>query len=323
MAAATRFRAREDPVQRRARTRLAGAALVLAVTGGLTGCTGVTGGEGAADTKPGDPSAAEPAPEGRFRTLPEPCGAVTRGTLERMLPGAAARAEETEQETAGEEPPGTPSPLDGEATLTYDTDRRVGCTWQSTTSLGSRQLMVDFQRIVSYDPQVSDDAQAGELFAERAEKAGVAGFGEQDAGTDAPSGSGTEPGADATGDEDPGDDGHSAPPDASSKAPRASNDSSPTGGEVGLDSPSPESSLPPRALKDIGNAAFIDDRLKTAADGHGSHRDITLVFRTSNVLVTVEYSQSIADAHRTPDSAELQKYAKDLARQLAEQFSDG
>jgi hypothetical protein len=104
---------------------------------------------------------------------------------------------------------------------------------------------------------------------------------------------------------------------------KPSDNSSPADDGTELASPSPKPSLPPRTLDGIGDDAFIDDRLKTAADGRGSHRDITLVFRTSNVLVTVEYSQSIADAQRTPVSAELQKYAKTLARQLAEQFSEG
>lgn len=49
---------------------------------------------------------------------------------------------------------------------------------------------------------------------------------------------------------------------------------------------------------------------------------MTLVFRTANVLVTVAYSQSVADEYRTPESAELQEQAQNLARHLAEQFDD-
>jgi hypothetical protein len=315
-------------VQRRARTRLAGAALALAVVGGLTACTG-TSGEDQTGTTPGDATAAtEPAPPGRFRTLPEPCGAVSRDTLEQLLPGAAARAEEESDE---ENPAATPSPLQGEAALTYDTDRRVGCTWQSTTSLGSRRLTVDFERVVSYDAEVSDDEQAELLFERRAEKAGVppgdASGESPDADTE------TDAAGEGGGAGEDGEGGAEAMAGAAREGARAARSSdepsdSPSpddekAGEPELGSPSPEPSLPPRRLDEIGDAAFIDDRLRTAADGRGSHRDIVLVFRTSNVLVTVEYSQSIADARRTPESAELQDHAQELARQLAERFTDG
>lgn len=317
-------------MQRRATTRLASAALVLAVAGGLTACTGGSG-EDEAGTKPGDATAAaESAPPGRFRTLPEPCGAVSRDLLGKLLPGAAAAAKEAEED-AGEDAAATPSPLDGEAALTYDTDRRVGCTWQSTTSLGSRQLTVDFQRIVSYDPEVSDDEQAEQLFAARAAKAGVGDATEEARESGAPA-TGGEVEADASDGADTGVVAQSDGRGGSSTQPSAQpsdgggddtpGDAEPGEGETELASPSPKPSLPPRTLDGIGDAAFIDDRLGTAADGRGSHRDITLVFRTSNVLVTVEYSQSIADAHRTPASAELQKHAQNVARHLAEQFSD-
>ncbi len=318
-------------MQRRARTRLAGAALALAVAGGLTACTGVSG-DGGSGTETGDATAAaEPAPPGRFRTLPEPCGAVSRDTLEQMLPGAAAKAEARAEEggegDGDEDTVGTPSPFDGEAALTYDTDRRVGCTWQSTTSLGSRRLTVDFERIVSYDPEVGDDEQAHELYAERAAEAEVGpGAGQDETGTGTDGG-----GAEAlagSSSENPSDEEGQKPSQSASEAASdgASDGPSPDDGKADggaeLASPSPKPSLPPRTLEEIGDEAFIDDRLRTAADGRGSHRDIALVFRTSNVLVTVEYSQSIADARRTPDSAELQEYAQNVARQLAEQFTD-
>ncbi|THA25117.1 hypothetical protein E4198_10600 [Streptomyces sp. RKND-216] len=329
-------------MQRTARTRLAGAAMAFAVAGGLTACTGGSGGDETGGTSGDATAAAEPAPPGRYRTLPEPCGAVSRDTLEQMLPGAAAKAEQEGDEGGAS---ATPSPLEGEAALTYDTDRRVGCTWQSTTSLGSRQLNVDFERIVSYDSEVSDDEQAELLFERRAEKAGV-GPGEEPSRTPEPD-AGTE--TDAQGEGDAPDGGSGGGPDAMAGAARdggraaaspgersetASPDSEDTpeddggsgddkAGEPELGSPSPEPSLPPRRLGDIGDAAFLDDRLRTSADGRSAHRDVVLLFRTSNVLVTVEYSQSIADGRRTPESAELQQYARDLAQQLAEQFTDG
>lgn len=64
----------------------------------------------------------------------------------------------------------------------------------------------------------------------------------------------------------------------------------------------------------MGNAAFINDVLKarTAA----SHRDVTLVFRTANVLATVSYSASSAHDVQRLSSADLQKGAKQVAEQL-------
>ncbi|EST31230.1 hypothetical protein N566_20710 [Streptomycetaceae bacterium MP113-05] len=292
--------------------------MALAAVGGLTACTGGSGSD-EGDTKPGDATAAaESAKPGRFRTLPEPCGAVDRETLKQMLPGAAARAEKAE-EKADDDAVGTRTPLDGEAALTYDTDRRVGCNWQSTTSLGSRRLTVDFERVVSYDPEVSDNEQAELVYGERAEDAGVeTGEDRPSPGPDTGTGDPTEA-ADGNGSDGEGG-GVETQADASSVTPDDEANAE-DGPELG--SPSPKPSLPPRRLEDIGDTAFIGDRLEAAADGRGSHRDVTLVFRTSNVLVTVEYGQSIADARHTPDSAELQKYAQNLARQLADQITDG
>lgn len=64
-----------------------GTAALLAAL--LAGCSGGSGGGGAADdANPGDAGTATTAAQpGRYRTLPEPCGAVSRGTLDAMLPG--------------------------------------------------------------------------------------------------------------------------------------------------------------------------------------------------------------------------------------------
>ncbi|MFR9675426.1 hypothetical protein [Streptomyces sp. TR06-5] len=307
-------------MQRRARTRLAGAAVTLAVAGGLTACTGVSGEQGT-DTGTDVSAAARPAAPGRFRTLPEPCGAVSRGTLATMLPGAAARAEEAERDDDVTDS-GTPSPLEGEAALTYDTDRRVSCTWQSTTSLGSRELTVDFERIVSYDPEVSDDAAAENLFTDQARDAGAMPEPAASDATASPSGAGNVTAPDAAAGEESGP-RSVADVQGDTASPSPSDDgTTPDGDGTDPASPSAEPSLQPRTLEDIGDTAFIDDRLDSSPVGSGSLRGITLVFRTSNVLVTVEYSQSLADARRTPDSAELQDHTQNLARQLAEQFSD-
>ncbi|WP_367124477.1 hypothetical protein [Streptomyces phytohabitans] len=329
-------------MRRRARTFLTGAGLVVVLTGGLSACTGSSDSDsGGGDTKPGGTSAAEPdARPGRYRTLPEPCGEVSRETLEKMLPGAESAADD--DGGLGSSTP--PSPFEGEATVTYDTDRRAGCTWQSATSLGSRHLTVDFERVVSYDPTVGDDEQTDVLYAERAEKAGISLEDDPSASDD----------ADADGDEgtDDGGKGADASPDPGGATPEggkageavdggpkgdggsdggngdgeAEDGNSPSGSPSPTDDPSgspdPEEPEPSRTLDGIGDAAFIADELVSAKSGRATHRDVQLVFRRANVLVTVEYTQSVADERRTPDGVELQERAQELARQLAARFDD-
>ena len=53
---------------------------------------------------------------------------------------------------------------EGTATVTYDTDRKVGCRWKSDAQDASGHLSVDFERVVSYDPAVSDDDRAREVY---------------------------------------------------------------------------------------------------------------------------------------------------------------
>lgn len=300
-------------MQPRARTFVTSAALVAALTGILSACTGSSdsGGDGG-ETQPGGTSASEaPAAPGKYRTLPEPCGEVSLDTLEEMLPGA-----EPDGGDDGSGSSASPSPYEGEASVTYDTDRRVGCTWQSATSLGSRHLTVDFERVVSYDPAVSDDEQTDQLYAERAQKAGVDPSADPTETEDSEDSEDTEtPG----GGEEPG----GATPDGgknTGESPGADPSGSPS--DAPSDSPSVDEALPSRTLDGIGDAAFLDDELVSSKSGRATHRDIKLVFRTANVLVTVEYTQSVADERRTPDSAELQEQAQELARQLAGTFDD-
>ncbi|NSC23220.1 hypothetical protein FM076_19505 [Streptomyces albus subsp. chlorinus] len=305
------------------------AALALVLAGALTACTGSSGSDGGEDGKAGDSSASPTAAEpGKYRTLPKPCDVVSVGTLREMLPGAAAEDDGTAAPSAGA------SPYEGEPTATYDTDRRVGCRWKNATSLSTRHLNIDFERVVSYDPAVSDDEQAERLYAKKARKAGIPldpddtspdADSEPDPGSEPDSGSKSsgspktdsskkdgEKGSGHKGGTSP--DGHTSP----SGAPDAS--SSPEDDVTDSPSATPGEDLAPRSLDDLGDAAYIDDELHTADSG--LHRDITLVFRTANVIATVEYEQWVTDKHRIPDSQELQERARELAAQLAEQFED-
>ncbi|WP_052849309.1 DUF3558 family protein [Streptomyces avicenniae] len=123
---------------------------------GLAACSPGLGGDETPES--GDAPAASTAPEpapGRFTGLPEPCGAVPPETLRELLPGGA------EEDYAGR------------SRVTYDTGRRVGCSWGTADGAETYRLTVDLLRVVSYDPAVSDEAQAEEDFGERAADAGV------------------------------------------------------------------------------------------------------------------------------------------------------
>ncbi|MER0243271.1 DUF3558 domain-containing protein [Streptomyces sp. HSW2009] len=90
------------------------------------------------------------------------------------------------------------------------------------------------------------------------------------------------------------------------------------GGEPGDDGEAPD--LSPRQLDGLGDEAFLNDEFKNADSG--VHRDITIVFRSSNVIVTIEYDQWSTDPQHLPDSAELQEKAQGLARKLPGRFGD-
>lgn len=320
-------------MQRRARTYVTGVALVVMLSTGLTACTSSPEDSGE-DTKGGENTAsAPPPPPGRYRTLPEPCGSVDVDTLKKLFPGAEA-AQDAAGSTSGKGSDGgeEASPYEGKAVVTYDTDRRAGCRWKSATSLATRHLSVDFERVVSYDPSVSDDEQAQLLWDERAGQAEIPTA--SDAPDDGSGDDGGEDDGDGTGDdsstaeesesseagaggngEDDGKGGDS--PDGSEKSDTASPD--PDESEGGS-SPSQEGDLSPRMLDDIADNAYIDDELDTGDSG--VHRDITLVFRSANVIATVKYDQWLTDKQRTPDSAELQEKARTVAQELAAGFSD-
>ncbi len=294
-------------------------AVAVALVGALSACTGSSGSDGEDDGKPGSASASASVAPGKYRTLPEPCGTVNRGTLKDMLPGAGATPSDG---TDGEGPDegSSADPYKGEAGVTYDTDRKVGCRWKSATTLGTRHLHIDFERVVSYDPAVSDDEQAEQLYATKAEKARIpAGSApgeesdEADTGEseDAPE-DGKTPDGKASPHKEPSDDGtpKATPSDKKSSDKKPSDSAS----------PGQDDDLAPRTLDNIGDSAYINDKLDTGDSG--LHRDITLVFRTANVIATVEYDQWVTDKHRIPESRELQDKARKLAEQLAAKFDE-
>ncbi|MFE9772192.1 DUF3558 domain-containing protein [Streptomyces sp. NPDC005931] len=271
------------------------AALLVAL---LAGCTGGSGDGGPTDnSNPGDPgTATQAAQPGKYATLPEPCGAVDPGTLQELLPGLGEMTDEALREKA----------YAGEATLTYDTDRKVGCRWKVESAEATDHLHIDFERVVSYDTAVSDDSRAEELFATRRTAARLpeptaTGSASGDAGSDA--GAGASPSA-----------GASSSPSGSSSPSARGTSSSPS---AAASSPSSSPDLQPRVLEDLGDEAFLDDEL-TDSGSTARQRTVTVAFRTSNVIVTVEYAEQPAIVGVLPDSEEMQDRAQDLASRLAD-----
>ncbi|MFE7116435.1 hypothetical protein ACFU99_13580 [Streptomyces sp. NPDC057654] len=299
-------------MQRKAYAPVAALAAALLTVGLASGCSsgsGTTGSGDDAKSRDSSPSATAAQP-GKYQSLPEPCGKVDRKTLRTMLPGVDDQSDQDAEKTYA-----------GQPNLTYDTDRRVGCRWSLETPDGTRHIAVDYERVVSYDPAVSDDDRARQLYEARASAANIP-TGSSTGHPPGHSAGNTSAGNGSAGSSTPQNHGSSAQLLAEGDA-----DTSPTATPGTPTTPSAPASptanaadLAPRLLNDLGDDAFLNDRL--ASTDSGVHRDITIVFRSSNVLVTVGYDQWAADKHHTPSSEDLQSKARGLAHELAEHFSD-
>ncbi|MFB6698129.1 DUF3558 domain-containing protein [Streptomyces rubiginosohelvolus] len=285
-----------------------GVALLAAL---VVGCSaGADGNANGTDSKAGSPTVT-PAPPGKYLTLPAPCRAVPRSTLKDLLPGAAELPADQQDKV-----------FRGSAAVTYDTDRKVGCSWKSDAPNATRSLSVDFERVVSYDPAVSDDDRADTVYAKKEKAAGLSssattgppaekgGKGEESEESETSEGSGkaedpADTDADATGSAEPSPSGSSG----------GSTDGTPGS------SSSPEEALPSRILDNLGDAAFLQD-LPKQAGSPARHHTVSVVFRTSNVVVTVRYAEQPALITQVPDGRELQEKAQALARKLAETLSE-
>ncbi|MEV0096449.1 DUF3558 domain-containing protein [Streptomyces sp. NPDC050738] len=257
------------------------ALLSALVTALVAGCSSASGTDGSrADSKSGETTPA--AAPGKYRTLPEACGAADAGALKRMFPGVETLPKDQQEKVYA-----------GSAVVTYDTDRRVGCHWKADSADASHQLSVGFERVVSYDTAVSDEDRAQQVYADK------------ESAADLP------------------------PAHRSTPTPTATATPTPTDGATAGSTPStsadsgtdPADALEPRTLGGLGDAAFLDDALARAG-ATGKERTVTVVFRTANVIVTVEYSEQPTAAAVVPDSKELQDRTQAMARKLAEQFSD-
>jgi hypothetical protein len=281
------------------------AVLAAAVLGTVSACTG--GGasaDAASDGKslPAGGSTSPALPPGKYQTLPQPCASVDPDELRKLVPGAKDYA--------------------GDESLTYDTDRRVGCAWHGAGPGGyAHWLTVDLERVVSYDPGVSDEVQAESDFDQRAQAASIpltplGGTGTPTgASTGAAGGSSADGGQGTAGGGAGGSKGTNDGSGGSSSGTSGQDGGSGDGtGASSGDGTSADPSLAPRRLTDLGNAAFIDDVLKTPAAG--PRRTVTVVFRTANVVVSVTYVASAPKGATPPQSADLQKSAQQVAVEL-------
>ncbi|MER5872931.1 DUF3558 domain-containing protein [Streptomyces sp. NPDC002044] len=285
------------------RELLPGIAMLTALAAGVTGLAGCTGGSGTGTTNDDKPGGNVPAPAqpGKYRSLPAPCKAVDAKRLKALLPAADSL------------PPAERDQLyAGAAAASYDGDRRVGCRWTAQSAEETRLLSVGFERVVSYDrATTSDDDKARQVFVRQLTDAKLPFPGPvptptaptgTPAGAPAPTPSPTPP---ATG-----------PAPAGSPAPGSP--SSPAGPTPGA-SPT---ELGSRVLAGLGNEAFLDDKLSAAGATAAQTRTVRIVFRTSNVIVTVEYSVQPSLPGAVPPSTETQDRARQLAADLVERLNE-
>ncbi|MER6219415.1 DUF3558 domain-containing protein [Streptomyces sp. 900105755] len=272
------------------------AALLAAL---LAGCTsGSSGGDDTSDKNADTSTSTVAAQPGKYRTLPEACGAVSHDTLDSLLPGIAQITDEQQRDKA----------YAGDAALTYDTDRKVGCRWKVESTDATDRLSVDFERVVSYDNAVSDDSEAQTIYTQLESAADIPESAPPSpAETESPSPSASTSASDS--------------PSATSSS-TASSSGSPSGspGES-LDPSSSASATPaglqPRTLSDLGDEAYLDDQL-SGSGSTAEQRTVTVVFRTSNVVVTIVYEEQPMATGTVPDSKEMQDRAQNLAGRLAE-----
>ncbi|MER6428890.1 DUF3558 domain-containing protein [Streptomyces sp900105245] len=270
---------------------LPGTAALLAVL--LAGCTSGSGDESPTDdANPGDAGTATvTAQPGKYRSLPEPCGSIDHDGLDALLPGIKQITDPSQRDKA----------YQGQATLTYDTNRKVGCGWKVESADATDHLSVDFERVVSYDNSVSDADQAKTLYQEKETAADLPEQSSGSATTQSPAGTPT-PTASRSG---------GASPSGSPSAPAS--------GASGSAAGATPDDLQPRVLTDLGDQGYLDDRLKPSGSTAGQ-RTVTVVFRTSNVVVTIQYEEQPTATGTVPESKEMQDTALELASQLDDEL---
>lgn len=282
---------------------LPGAAMLTVLTAGLTACTDGGSGIGTkSDSKAGANSGAVAQP-GKYRSLPMPCKAADAKKIKAMLPAAEGLAPEALEALYA-----------GVADASYDADRRVACRWTAQTPTETRLLSVDFERVVSYDrATTSDDDKARQVYGRRLTAANLT----APSPSASPSQSqGQSPSPSAT------PSGSGAPAPGGSASTGASTGASPDPAASASGTPAAPPELGSRLLDGLGNEAFVEDKLAAAGASATQARTVRIVFRTSNVIVTVEYNVQPALPGTVPPSGETQDRARQLAQALVDRFDD-
>ncbi|MGW6851762.1 DUF3558 domain-containing protein [Streptomyces virginiae] len=282
-------------VRRRVLPGIAMLTALAAGAAGLTGCTGGSGDGSTSDSKAGGSSAA-PAQPGKYRSLPAPCkaGADSKKLKGMLPPGDSLTPEQRDKMYAGV------------ADASYDGDRHVGCRWTGQSPEETRLLSVVFERVVSYDRTTSsDDDKAKQVYVRRLTDAKLPFPGP----TASPTPAAPTPAAPTP----------AAPTPA---APSPSVPAAPGAPVSPSASPSAPVELGSRVLEDLGSDAFLEDKLSPAGASAAQSRTVRIVFRTSNVIVTIEYSVQPALPGTIPPSTETQDKARQLAQALAERLSE-
>ncbi|MEU6865012.1 DUF3558 domain-containing protein [Streptomyces sp. NPDC046876] len=293
-------------MQRKAAVRraLPGIAMLTALVAGvagLTGCTSGNDGGSKTDSKAGDSSPA-PAPAGKYRSLPAPCKATEAKRLKAMLPAAAGLTDEQRTQLYA-----------GAADTSYDADRHVGCRWTAQTPEETRLLSVGFERVVSYDrAAMSDDDKARQVYVRRLTDAHLPFPGPTASPTPTPAPGGGTPAATPPAGGAPA----ATPPATGAATPPAAPPAAGTG------SPAPTPELGSRVLEGLGSEAYLEDKLSPAGASAAQARTVRVVFRTSNVIVTVEYSVQPSLPGTVPPATETQEKVRQLAQALVERFND-
>ncbi|MEU9165383.1 DUF3558 domain-containing protein [Streptomyces sp. NPDC048424] len=291
---------------RRGSRILPGIAVLTALAAGalgLTGCTGGSSGGGTSDSKAGG-NPAVPAQPGKYRSLPAPCKAgVDSKKLKAMLPaGDSLTPEQRDQMYAGV------------ADSSYDGDRHVGCRWTAQSPEETRLLSVGFERVVSYDrATASDDDKAKQVYVRLLTDAHLPFPGPATSASPNPGTPGTPPAP------NPAAPNPSAPSAAATPPAGAA---PPAGAPTPGATPSAPVELGSRVLDGLGSDAFIEDKLSPAGATAAQARTVRIVFRTSNVIVKVEYSVQPALPGTVPSSLETQDRARQLAQALVERFNE-
>lgn len=285
-----------ETVRKTVRGVLPGIAILTVLTAGLTACTDGGGVGITSDAKAGD-SAGAIAQPGKYRILPMPCKAADAKKIKAMLPAADTLTPEQREALYA-----------GVADASYDADRRVGCRWTAQTPTETRLLSVGFERVVSYDrATTSDDDKAHQVFVRQLTDAHLPFPGPVTTPSPA-TGAATSPAAN--------------PSPTPSTSAGTSAGTSPGTSPSGSPSPSAPPELGSRVLEGLGNEAFLDDKLGQAGATAVQARTVRIVFRTSNVIVTVEYGVQPALPGTVPPSGETQDRTRQLAQALVERFNE-